>query len=103
MARNEDELSDKIRHMFRLILPEYEVEESFPHIERPSLEEMELAINASLADAPVPMEIEAKLSRKPTWEMLNEFCRARGLAWEKDTRTKQYIFRIEKFYRSPET
>jgi hypothetical protein len=98
MARNEDELSDMIRNMFRLTLSEEEVEDSFPHIERPSLEEMELAINASLADAPVPMDIEAKLSRKPTWEMLNEFARNRGLRWEKDTINKIYTFRIERFY-----
>jgi hypothetical protein len=59
---------------------------------------MELAIDAKLTDAPVPMDIEAKLSRKPTWEMLNEFARDRGLSWEKDTQNNVYIFRIKKFY-----
>jgi hypothetical protein len=98
MAHNEAELSDKIRNMFRLVLSEEDVEESFPHIERPSLKEMELAIDAKLTDAPVPMDIEAKLSRKPTWEMLNEFARDRGLSWEKDTQNNVYIFRIKKFY-----
>jgi hypothetical protein len=75
------------------------VEDSFPHIERPSLEEMEIAIGASLANAPVPINIEAKLSRKPTWEMLNEFCDQRGLTWEKDTKEDYYIFRVKKFGR----
>lgn len=98
MAHNEAELSRKIKGMFRLNLPDWEIDDAFPHVERPSLAEMEFAINAKLQNIPVAMEIEAKLNRKPTWEMLNEFTRDRGLSWERDTRNGLYQFRIQKFY-----
>jgi len=100
MAYDKKELSNRIKHGFRVSIPEEIVEDSFPHIDRPSAKEMEIAIDASLNNLPTPHDIEAKLSRKPTWEMLNGFCTKRGLSWEKDTTNRLYLFKIKRFYSS---
>lgn len=83
---------------FGVVVDELIVEDSFPHIERPSVDEMEKAIEDSLSNIPLSFELESKLSRKPTWEMLTKFCEERGLTWEKDVENNAYIFRIKKFY-----
>ena len=99
MVSNEQELDRYLRNGFRLIIEEDIVENAFPHMDRPSSNEMEIAIDSLLNDRLVPQDIEAKISYKPTWEMLNEFCRVRGLAWEKDLENN-YHFRINRFYSS---
>ena len=96
---NEDELSEYIRNSFRLNIPDYIIEDSFPHIERPSINEMETAIDLSLQGLLIPQNIEMKLSRKPTKEMLTDFCKARGLTWEYDRQHQLYQFRIRDFYK----
>jgi hypothetical protein len=91
------ELSNRIKFNLRVSIPKEMVEDSFPHIDKPTAEEMNIAIDAALNKTPIPLNIEAKLSRKPTWEMLTDFCTERGLIWEYDDNHRMYIFSVKRF------
>ena len=53
MAYNATELSNRIKYSFQVAIPKEVVEDSFPHIDSPSNDEMNIAIDASLSSITV--------------------------------------------------
>lgn len=92
-----EQLSRLIKSSFRIRLTEEHVENAFPHQEIPSVDEMEKAIDLQLNNKPLPIDLEAKLSRKPTKEMLDDFCKERGLIWFYNEINKVYQFELKSF------
>jgi hypothetical protein len=90
-------LSNTIKRSFRIAIEKRFVEDSFPTYERPSVREMEEAIELSLNNEPLPMDLEAKLSREKPIEALNRFCEERGLYWEYNPINDTYVFGLETF------
>ncbi len=90
-------LKENLRSAFRVAILAEVINDSFPHSERPGIEDMEEYINCTLGDKPVPEKVGLKMSSKPTKEMLEDFCKELGLSCYCNPDNGDYIFRIEKF------
>lgn len=90
-------LAQEIKWGMRIYIPRRIVEDSFPHYDSPSILEMDFAVRRLVLNQPISEELELKISRKPTDEMLTEFCEERGLSWEYNEREHAYLFRLHSF------
>ena len=93
------QLRSKILYQMGAVIDSEMVHSSFPHMERPSLEDMEEALTISLTNEPMPEYLEQRISYKPTQKMLKEFCNKLELEYEyiQNENGDYYLFKLKRF------
>jgi len=81
--------------MYAIVSEDF-IEHCFPHYEKPSLMEMSIVINRLCRNRPIADYMEAKLSSKPTKEMLDDYCKERNLKYRRNN-DRTITFMLKEF------